>query len=376
MVIVGGKAPSRRTGFGIWQPLQVPIISPLPAASAPPMPQPPADDDPATVARPADEDSWNRYWEHGFLTSCRNAFAGNYEGELRAVWDRFFAALPKGARVLDICTGNGAIAMIANDYAREHGTGFEIHGIDSAAIRPHETVQGERDRLEGIVFHPETPAEDTGLPAARFDAITGQYAFEYTDEARAAPELARISAPGAALQFVIHHTGSIVMETSREELANCRILFEETGIFEHARAMIEFVGSVPPEARGGLANDPEAERRRGALNQAAARVSEAAGASPHPQLLQMTLDKIGDAYKALADGREVGLARLAEGRRMIQSNRERLLDLMAAGRSGEDIARMAGNLGAAGFDVAPPAEIHHDRGALMGWVLQARRRRA
>jgi hypothetical protein len=130
------------------------------------MNRPPDNDPPAGRARPADEDSWNRYWEHGFLTSCRNAFAGNYEGELRAVWDRFFAELPAGTRVLDICTGNGAIAMIANDYARAHGTGFEIHGIDSAAIRPAETVQADRARLEGIVFHPSTPAEDTGLPGS------------------------------------------------------------------------------------------------------------------------------------------------------------------------------------------------------------------
>jgi ubiquinone/menaquinone biosynthesis C-methylase UbiE len=338
------------------------------------MNRPPDNDRPAGGARPADDDSWNRYWEHGFLTSCRNAFAGNYEGELRAVWDRFFAELPAGTRVLDICTGNGAIAMIANDYARAHGTGFEIHGIDSAAIRPAETVQADRARLEGIVFHPSTPAEDTGLPGQHFGAITGQYAYEYTDESKTAPELARIARPGAPLQFVIHHTGSIVMETSREELANCEILFAETEIFERARAMIELVGAVAPADRAALAQNPEAERRREALNRAAARVSEAAAASPHPQLLQMALDRVGGAYKALAEGLDAALARLAEGRGMIESNRERLLDLMAAGRSRADFARMAAALADAGFDVAPPAEIHNDGGALMGWVLRAHRR--
>jgi hypothetical protein len=88
----------------------------------------------------------------------------------------------------------------------------------------------------------------------------------------------------------------------------------------------------------------------------------------------MALDRVGGAYKALADGLDAALARLAEGRAMIESNRERLLDLMAAGRSRADFARMAAALADAGFDVAPPAEIHNDGGALMGWVLRAHRR--
>lgn len=320
------------------------------------------------------EDSWNRYWEHGFLTSCRDAFVSNYEGELRVVWERFFATLPAQTRLLDICTGNGAIAMIANDYSRQHDLEFEIHGIDSAAIRPCETVQNHRDLLDGIIFHPSTPAEDTGLPGGYFGAITGQYAYEYTDESRAAPELARICAPGAPLQFVVHHTGSIVMETSREELANCRIIFEEAAFFDRVRELIELVGAVPPRDRAALAADPETERRRDALNQAAARLMGAARTSPHPQILKIALDKAAGAYKALGTSVDAALAELTVGRQMIESNWERLLDLMAAGRSKEEIERMAGELQAAGFDVEAASGIHHDRGPLMGWVMKARRR--
>ena len=326
------------------------------------------------AAQTSDDDSWNRYWEHGFLTSCRNAFVANYDGELRTVWESFFEDLAPGTRVLDVCTGNGAIAMIANDFSRERDLGFEIHGIDSAAIRPAETVQAERERLAGIVFHPSTPAEDTGLPDGHFGALTGQYAYEYTDESRAAPELARISAAGARLQFVIHHTDSIVMETSREELVNCGLVFEETAIFDRAREMIELVGAVPAGERAGLARDPAAERRREALNRAAARLTEAVGTSPHPQLLQLALDKVAGAYKALGGGLEPALEALSVGREMILANRERLLDLMAAGRTTADIRRMAGALEAAGFTVEPADEIRHNHGPLMGWVLRGRRR--
>jgi hypothetical protein len=88
----------------------------------------------------------------------------------------------------------------------------------------------------------------------------------------------------------------------------------------------------------------------------------------------MALDKAAAAYRALGRGLEAARAELALGEQMISSNRERLLDLMAAGRSADDLARMARALDAAGFDVEPPGEIHHERGPLMGWVLRGRRR--
>ena len=195
-----------------------------------------------SATKPTDE-SWNKYWEHGFLTSCRNAFSGNYDGSLKSVWLDFFRRLPRGARILDICTGNGAIAMIANELSATDKLDFEIHGIDSAAIRPLETVKTDRHLLEGIIFHGETPAEDTPFEDGSFTAITGQYAFEYTDEKRCIGELARIAAPGAALQMVIHHTDSIVMETSREEISNGRIIFDDTDIFGRARSMLEILAA-------------------------------------------------------------------------------------------------------------------------------------
>ncbi len=322
------------------------------------------------------DDSWNKYWEHGFLTSCRNAFVGNYEGAIKARWVSFFGALASGDRVLDICTGNGAIAMIANEVSRDKGLDLEIHGIDSAAIRPHDTVTRNRDLLEGISFHPCTAAEDTGFEGACFQAVAGQYALEYTDLEGCAAELARISAPAARLQFIVHHDKSVVMETSREEIRNAALLFKETGFFDRAAAIIAIVGSAStPEARRSLGSDPEAERAREHLNRAAEAVSRAAEASPHPQLLQMALQNVAEAYRRCgSQGMDAGMTLLAECRQRISANVERLEDLMAAGRGEPDVAHMVAVFADHGFRADPPALIHHERGPLMGWMLTARRR--
>ncbi|MGD8977233.1 MAG: methyltransferase domain-containing protein [Gammaproteobacteria bacterium] len=321
----------------------------------------------------AAQERWNRYWEHGFLTSCAGAFSGNYEGTLKSVWERFLAECPQGSRVLDICTGNGAIAMIANEISRIRSLDLEIHAIDSAVIRPLATVRHDRELLEGIRFYSETPAESTPFPDGHFDAITGQYAFEYTSEDGCVAELARITAPGGRLQFVIHHAGSVVIETSREELRNGAIILDETRIFDVARALMERVGATrTAEERRALAADPDAESKRAALNRGAERLSRAAESSPHPELLHLALERISGAYKALGQGAGQALEHLAAGRGEIEANVARLEDLMAAARSPEDLRRIAGSLSAAGFEVREPVELRHDNGPLMGWLLQAR----
>ncbi len=326
---------------------------------------------------PEPDDAWDRYWSHGFLTSCRNAFAGNYEGTVRALWEAFFADLPPGARILDIGTGNGAIPLIAAACGQRLDRPFDIHGIDLAAIRPAETVDADRELLDAVTFHPRTPAEATGFEAGSVDALTGQYAYEYTDTARTAAELARVAAPGARLMFVMHHSESVVMETSREELANARIIFEETRLFERAAALMEKVGlAATPDARRRLARDADAERRRHALNAAAERVSNAITQSPHPQLLQMAMHRVADAYKALGGpgGLAEGLEILEGGQAMIVANRDRLHDLMQAEVTAERLAGIRQELESQGFSAETPEHLHHDGGPLMGWILRGLRR--
>lgn len=322
------------------------------------------------------DDSWNKYWEHGFLTSCRNAFTGNYEGAIKDSWVSFFGSLEPGSRVLDICTGNGAIAMIANEVSRLKASNLEIHAIDSAAIRPRETVTRDRQLLEGIRFRGRTAAENTGFDDAYFQAISGQYALEYTELEACAAEMARISASAARLQFIIHHHASIVMETSREEVRNVELLFGQTRFFEKAEALVRRVGAAGSgEARRALATDREAEDAREALNRAAETIDRAAEISPHPQLLQMALQNVAEAYRrCTTDGLRPALALLEDSRQRILANAERLEDLMAAGRGKEDMDRMRTAFSDHGFRVDPPAVIHHERGPLMGWVMTALRR--
>jgi ubiquinone/menaquinone biosynthesis C-methylase UbiE len=325
-------------------------------------------------ARERENESWARYWELGLLSSLGNAYSGTYEGAVRELWRNFFSALPEGGRVLDIGTGNGAIAAIAVEVARERGIAMDVHGIDLAPIRPLETVRHQRELIEPVTFHPETPAEATPFPDAHFDALTGHYAFEYTGRAACAAELGRVAADGARLQLVVHHPDSAILEIARIELGHARLL-ESCGFFAHGRALAERVAALPdPAARRALAGDPEAERLREALNEAAATVSAAADSAPYPDLLRLALNAFQAGWRQLVSGDPEGASRaLSAGEDGIAANRARLEDLTGAFLDRVAVDESLTALTRAGFAAEPVDLVRHESGRLLGWLLRGRR---
>lgn len=327
---------------------------------------------------PPERHDWDAYWAHGFLTSCANAFAGNYEGRIRAAWQEFFSSLEKGAGLLDIATGNGAVALLAAEYSLAHGRDFRIAGIDRARINPAAAWRGEPAVLEAVDFRGEVAAENTPFETGRFQAVTGQYALEYTDCDQTIAELARIMAPGASARFIMHHPDSVVLATSREEQAHGRLLFEETRIFRHARALLERICAADGQAgRRALAADPGAEADRAALNAAAGAVSAAIETSAEPELLSTTLGHIGEAFRlAQASEAQAARAALERGVAEVAANLARLADLAAAVVDPSKMAAIRARMQAADIASCNPRLLHftHENNELlMGWLLDCRR---
>ena len=327
---------------------------------------------------------WDRYWAHGFVTSCAVAFKGNYEGNVRGLWEDFFAALESQSNILDIGTGNGAIAIIAAEIGLRKKKAFAIHGVDQAKINPA-AILGQRPGLLGaITFHSQTPAEKTPFSDASFQAITGQYALEYTPVETTIAELSRIAAPGAQGMFVIHHDDSIVLTVTREELRTAGVLFSQADLFEQTREVVRSVAPAnTPEKKQALIRDSLAQRRRDAFNRAAALVTDALTNTTQPEMLQTALGHVGEALKNCAQwGLEQSLTYLDGADNDIKANIERLRDLIRVSSSPDRVEELLTMFRDAGFETDGPDTIYHDMPVaperekdtrLMGWVLRVRR---
>ena len=180
----------------------------------------------------SETDAWTRHWRSGALSSLSAANRAAEPQEAQNAWVAFFASLPLNAALLDIATGNGVVPALAQGYARTAGRTFRVTGIDQAAIDPLTTVTEHRELLEGVKFIGGVSAESLPFPAASFDALSGQYALEYTDADKTLKEVARVIKTGGRARFVLHAKASVTVQFNRPKLAQGDYFLNRSGVFE------------------------------------------------------------------------------------------------------------------------------------------------
>lgn len=186
---------------------------------------------------------WDSYW---LATSSLNSFgegkaASGYQGELLTFWNNCFALLKVNATVVDVGTGNGAIAVAARKYSDSKQLGYNIFGTDAAKINPLQVFATNpqlSEILKTIQFYPQCKIEKLPFADASVDLITSQFAFEYAERRPALSECLRVLKPAGYFTAIMHHASS---EIARDSAAGQRVLslfLEKTEFFQHARALL------------------------------------------------------------------------------------------------------------------------------------------
>lgn len=198
---------------------------------------------------------WDRYWQFDRIASCFDgAGAGNYDECVAAGWRAFFGSLPSNARIIDLCTGNGAIALIAAGVAQGAGTAFSITAVDQADIDPPTYVARHAGDMSSIRFMGRTNIEQLPFPDHSFDAAVSQYGLEYAALDSAVAEAARVIAPGGQARFVVHASDGVIAAGATTVIADADHLLGGIDLIGAARRCLGAVGVVEggdssPEAR-------------------------------------------------------------------------------------------------------------------------------
>lgn len=309
---------------------------------------------------------WETYYRGGAIATCPTGPDANYSLEIRDSWVEFFAGFPDGARILDIGTGNGAVALIARDTATAAGLRFEIHGSDLARIDPPRQVHGGETMFDGIAFHPGVATERLPFEAASFDVVSGQFALEYTDVGRSFREIFRILKPGGRARFSVHHADSVVVQNARQSLSQSHLVLDESRIFRRLRAFV----AAEREAAGR----PKAAATWNELNSAAVRLQQVVATTANAHTLRVTLDAV---QKLVAARRQMSPPQLDREidrvEREVRASVRRLQDLIGAARSEAAIMEMAGAAASAGFESETPQPQFQAGSVLVAWLLDLRK---
>ena len=331
----------------------------------------------AMIQATGDADPWNRYWDYGNLHSFSQVTPGQYGGVIATFWDQQFQRLRAGDRVVDIATGNGAIALMALEAAQRMGRSVQIHGTDRAAIDPAHSLADPtlRERASAIRFHGHTPAEALPFEAASINLACSQFGLEYSDLERSIPELARVLAAGGHAALMLHHADSAAVEAAGREARQLDFVLDDVRLYAHARLFLHALTEVDPATRGRRKKLPaKAAKKRQALDRSIERIQAAAAQAEDDRLL---LGPLNYVHEVLAMTERVGPSQaldwLEEARRRVSAMRARLAAMQAAALDEPAMTRCARALEQAGFATPAIEVVCEAQERILGWSVVAQR---
>lgn len=307
---------------------------------------------------------WNRYWHYDRIASCFDgAGQANYADDVAGGWRSFFADLPDGACVLDLCTGNGAVALLAAEDERA----ARIVAVDRADIDPPAFVSRHADLYARIEFAGGTDVEALPFGDGGFDAVVSQYGIEYSDLGRSLPEAVRMVAPGGRLRFVVHAADGVVARDARPVIADADLLLQEIDLPGHAARCFEAVCAVERAGGDAAMADRSFADFQAALVRAAGHVPKAADRT----MVRNTGAVLLDCFQRRGQfGLDDLLGKVEQVRSEIAAHRGRLLALVESALDARAAAALADRLCALG-GVAASRPLDGEAG-LIGHVVAAR----
>ena len=167
---------------------------------------------------------WTRYWQSGFQDTC---FFADRAFAVDQLWQDLFSELDSSARIVDLATGNGAVALKAATFARDHNRAFAISGVDYATIAPAGLTSTDAELVASVEFVGDTDIANLPFHSSSVDCLTSQYGFEYARGDLALAEAVRVLVTDGRALFLMHAEGGAVHEASAARLRRAQSLLQK-----------------------------------------------------------------------------------------------------------------------------------------------------
>jgi SAM-dependent methyltransferase len=174
--------------------------------------------------------SWSDFWESGQAEAGCGGSATRWnaiEAAQGPVWQRFARTLPKGARVVDLATGNGVVMGWLAGARRD----LKLVGVDLAPRIPA-PPKGTRS-IPGVAM------EALPFRNSSQDAVVSRFGVEYGDVPKAAAEISRVLKSGGRVVLMTHRIDGPILAHNIPRRAGLRWALEEADLIGKARASLQ-----------------------------------------------------------------------------------------------------------------------------------------
>jgi len=300
------------------------------------------------------------------------AGARNYAEEVAAGWRIFFEQLPARTLVLDLCTGNGAIALIAAEVSRRKANDMIVVGVDQADIDPLRYVDSFREDLETIEFKAGVRVEKLPFADRSAGAVVSQYGIEYSQMDRSLAEVGRVLSPGGRLRFVVHAAEGAIAAGAEKSVKEADFLLVEVDLTGMAGRCLQAVLAVERDAAAPPTKKRIAEEGVEQFRAALATAARQAEAATDQTMIRTAISVLTDTYskRGYFELPQL-LKKVDEVRTEIVAHRGRSLALVEAALSEEDLKVVDGHFRSAGLEMRHSPLKKQER--LIGYVLDGGR---
>ncbi|MGV6851422.1 MAG: class I SAM-dependent methyltransferase [bacterium] len=170
---------------------------------------------------------WSQYWTEGNLTSLPQDFKENYDGAIASFWNAVFEDVPQKASIIDVCTGNCAIAILVDEFAHSKQKKWEVTAIDASEINKNNIILAHPDlaaNLNRIKLKSHSKVESLTEQSC-YDLVTSQYGIEYCDWGESAKKIAKILKPDGRFCFVSHSGSTDIAKYMKAEQQDYHFLY-------------------------------------------------------------------------------------------------------------------------------------------------------
>ncbi|UXK07265.1 class I SAM-dependent methyltransferase [Shewanella putrefaciens] len=194
-------------------------------------------------------EQWTNYWQQ---TRALNSFAEGqsalgYHGDLQHFWYKQIDSLPSVANILDIGTGNGALAVLCHQYGFSRSAQWDITAIDAADIKPHLNYYSEKsinNAIKSIHFWGNTNIESSPFEGHKFDFLCSQFALEYSNLSLSLLECIRLLKPNGKLCAVMHSENSDIVLDSQAGLVILNLFLSESDVLVRIKNLLELAEKI------------------------------------------------------------------------------------------------------------------------------------